>query len=195
MPHPLASPLRSLTRRKPSPIRTMAARTLIRWRTMRRRLVMVPMLVAVAALGRLSIGAEPRPAPSLKPSTAPSTADGVIDGAAAGSSTLLTEPPGPATGSEAGRFGTGADERMIALAPPLSPLPLEPGDLVELYGVRADLGADVAIVSPATGEPARVVYAEADAVVVIVPQPDVEAVLAHDAVGTLVLVATGERHQ
>ncbi len=80
-----------------------------------------------------------------------------------------------------------ADERALAIAAPLAPLPLEAGDRVELVGVAAD-SHGVVRAEPLT-PPILVLSVSPQAIVVAVPAPTAARVIEYQASGVVEMVA------
>lgn len=88
----------------------------------------------------------------------------------------------------AGSHGLKSNERAVAVARPRAPLPLEPGDHVELISVVA--GSDGSIRSEILGSPARVLELNGESVVVAVPTDMARVVVERQAGGVIELVLT-----
>lgn len=93
-----------------------------------------------------------------------------------------------ADAAPAGSHGLKSDERAVAVARPRAPLPLEPGDHVELISVVA--GGDGSIRSEILGSPARVLELNGESVVVAVPTDMARVVVERQAGGVIELVLT-----
>jgi hypothetical protein len=175
---------------RPTPRRGgLPLRQRLRLRILGRRIL--ALLAALALVGITHLRASLAPDGGNRPPTSeehdPRSGPDGLDGG----------PPSPADGTvtEQGEVGPGAgwrgldaDQRALAIASPLAPLPLEVGDKIELVGVAAD-GQGGVLTELLTG-PVEVLAVSTDAIVVAVPAtaaPDIIELQAAGAIEILVV--------
>ncbi len=96
-------------------------------------------------------------------------------------------PESATSGPQSRWDGLSHDQRAVAIATPLAPLPLEVGDQIELVGVAADAQG---VVRVETLTPAVVVLAVSpQAIVVAVPASSAPRVIEYQASGVVEMVA------
>jgi hypothetical protein len=91
--------------------------------------------------------------------------------------------------ADTGPLGLRATERAVAVLPPLAPLPLSPGHVVELVSVAADPASGSAVTTR-LDSPGRVLAVADDAVTIAVPAEMAAEVVGYQATGSVELVLT-----
>jgi len=105
-----------------------------------------------------------------------------------------TEFSGPSAGVPSSQAGVeanglppdldvGPEERAVAIAVPLAPLALEPGDTVDLIAVRAD--GTGGVVTEVLGEPVRVLAVSDRAVTVVASTVTATQIISFQAIGSV----------